>query len=283
MKHQGKLLLIFITTALLTACSGLGEKKVYDFYKDKEFVEMQPVEYSMEDQKNVTSDNMTSHFQQFYGWSHLVDQKLYWNGKDEVQLDLTFSKDSDLWEIEAANKYVIDTFIIGKINNNLLHDYQIWAQVKEVNKVFAQIYIGDKVITQEYFKKNGSGFDHLYYETQEILLDKQKYEPENKKDFEKDLITQLPKGKRNITYREDLSQTCIIVSVNTFSQVDPDNLKAIEDIVSTMTEADKSVLMELYFEDGLYYQTIINKQDNEKERKRVAEEVHTHLFKKYGA
>ena len=183
--------------------------------------------------------------------------------KDEVQLEFEFSKDVDLWEIEAANHYVVDTFINKKINNNLIHEYQSWGLGKEFQKIFAQVYVEDKLITQEYFEKKGSDFEHTYYETGDILLDKQKFEPENKKELENAIFEQLPKGDRKISYRMDLSQTCVIVSINTFSQIDPDKLMDLESALSTINEQKKDVLLELYCEEELYYQSFISSDEDD--------------------
>ena len=255
-------ILLVMVSLLLTACTGIKNEKItYDFYEDKEVLELKPIEFSMEDSQDITERKMNQHFQQYYGWKHLIDHKLYWNGNDEVQMDFTFSKDSDLWELEAANNYIVDTFILGKINNNLIHEYQSWMLGKEFQKIFAQVYVDDQLITQEYFEKKGSDFEHTYYETGDILLDKQKFEPENKKELKKAVFEQLPKGDRKISYRMDLSQTCIIVSINTFSQVNPDKLMDLESALSTISEQKKDILLELYCEEKLYYQNFLSNLD----------------------
>ena len=264
MKKCVELFMVLTAVLLFTACStGAEEKITYDFYEKEEIIELYPVEYNMENQTDVTGAEMTSHFQQYYGWKHLLRQKLYWNEKDEVQLEFEFSKDVDLWEIEAANHYVVDTFINKKINNNLIHEYQSWGLGKEFQKIFAQVYVEDKLITQEYFEKKGSDFEHTYYETSDVLLEKQKFEPENKKELEKAIFEQFPEGDGQISYRMDLSQTCIIVSINTFSQIDPENLTAIETSFSTMIGEKKDILLELYCDEELYYQRFISSNDNE--------------------
>lgn len=145
-----------MVSIVLTACTDIkNEKTHYDFYDNEKVLEMKPIEFNMEDKQEITENHMNHHFQQYYGWEHLVDHKLYWNGNDEVQMDFSFSKDSQLWEIEAANRYMEDTFILGKINNNLFHDYQNLSHEHQFNKIYTQIYVGDEIITQSYFEKVG--------------------------------------------------------------------------------------------------------------------------------
>lgn len=113
------------------------------------------------------------------------------------------------------------------------------------------------------------------------MLDKQSFIPEDQKNMEKNLLKKLPKGQGNISYRVDLSQTCIIVSIETFSQVDPENLKDIEEILCTAVPKEKDVLLELYCEEKLYYQNLISGVLSSKEdrgKQELAEEFIMTLF-----
>lgn len=217
--------------------------------------------------EDITDQMVNEHFQSAYGWAHLKSHHVFWDeANSQVVMNLVFSSDSPLWEIDSARKYAESTFIKKVFHNMSPHTYQYWAQKAEISTILTHIFAEDEILLQDYYEGTRDSYSVSSYENTGVTLQEQFYQFEQQEALETALKQLLPPDAE-IHFKKSLVLNIPLIQIESDIQVNPENLENINDLLSelpeTLEDSSGTALLELYNRDGdMYYQFLLNGDAN---------------------
>lgn len=244
-----------------SACAN-SKPKYYDFYSDFQPPSPSSLPVRVEDKRKDMTDNENMFvLQNALGLTALQSHRVFVD-KDIAVVDFYFDSSAGAHQIYSALDYAYDTFWLGGFHTEGILPYEDWQYRDSIKDFTVQIFIQDQLI-----------FARTYTFTQ--LTDRGEKQREITETENKDLyfegqIIEIPvqegedyfgifdlRGRDcSMVLRQSLDGQTATLCLNTFGQIDNENLRRLKDAVYRKTgEIAPELTIELY--DGtdgeMYY------------------------------
>ena len=136
--------LVFLAAAVCCTGCGRSEDQLRKDYKERSGYTEEETAYSpdisgQDGTEDITdTEQMPDALKELYGFRNLEDHKLYWN-QTVMQKDSHFNEDVTYSELDSAQYFALDKFVMNNWNQNAQTPYDSWLMEHGWGNVIPQV------------------------------------------------------------------------------------------------------------------------------------------------